>query len=59
LAHVYGAIAFYLDHQADIDNYLFKRKEQWSELERQGTPADPDLLARLERARRSVTLPRE
>lgn len=57
LAHVYGAIAFYLDHQADIDAYLLQRKEQWSELERHGTSASPDLKARLERARRSVSLP--
>ena len=59
LAQVYGAIAFYLDHQADIECYLLQRKEQWAELERQGTPASPDLHARLERARRSVSLPRQ
>ena len=58
LAHVYGAIAFYLDHQADIDAYLLQRKERWAELERQGTPASPDLQARIERARRGVSLPR-
>ena len=59
LAHVYGAIAFYLDHQADVEGYLLQRKEQWAELERQGTPASPDLLARVERARRSASLPRQ
>ena len=59
LAHVYGAIAFYLDHQADIDAYLAQRKEQWAELERQGTPASPDLLARLERVSGNVVLPRQ
>jgi uncharacterized protein (DUF433 family) len=58
LAHVYGAIAFYLDHQTDIDGYLLQRREKWAELERQGSPASPDLQARLERARRSVSLPR-
>ena len=58
LAQVYGAIAFYLDHQADIDAYLMQRKEQWADLERQGTPASPDLHARIERARRDVSLPR-
>jgi len=36
-----------------------QRKEQWAELERQGIPASPDLLARLDRARRSVSLPRQ
>jgi uncharacterized protein (DUF433 family) len=58
LAHVYGAIAFYLDHQTEIDAYLSRRSEQWAEMERQGTPASPDLQARLERARRGVSLPR-
>jgi len=59
LAHVYGAIAFYLDHQADIGAYLAQRREQWAELERQGTPANPDLQARLERARGGILLPRQ
>jgi uncharacterized protein (DUF433 family) len=58
LADVYGAIAFYLDRQADIDAYLLQRQEQWAELERQGSPPSADLQARLERARRSVSLPR-
>ena len=51
LPHVYGAIAFYLDHQSDIHAYLASRKEQWLELERQGTPPNAELLARLENAR--------
>ena len=59
LPHVYGAIAFYLDHRNEIDAYLLRRSEQWAELERQGTPASPDLQARLERARRGVSLPRQ
>ena len=59
LANVYGAIAFYLDHQTEIDAYLLRRREQWAELERQGTPASQDLPARLEGARRGVSLPRQ
>jgi uncharacterized protein (DUF433 family) len=54
LAHVYGAIAFYLDHQTEIDSYLLGRKDEWDELERQGTAASPDLLARIDRARRRI-----
>lgn len=57
LAHVYGAIAFYLDHQSDVDAYLLRRKENWAELERQGTPPSADLQARLERARHGASLP--
>ena len=51
LPHVYGAIAFYLDHQAGIDHYLADRKEQWAELERQATPPSEDLRRRLARAK--------
>ena len=50
--HVYESIAFYLDHQTEMDAYLLRRAEQWPELERGGTPASPDLKARLEGARR-------
>jgi uncharacterized protein (DUF433 family) len=57
LAQVFGAITYYLDHQADVDSYLSERKEHWAELERQGVPPNPDLLARLDRARRSVSPP--
>lgn len=57
LAHVYGAIAFYLDHQSEIEAYLLRRREQWAELERQGIPVSPDLQARLSRARGGVPLP--
>lgn len=56
LASVYGAITFYLDHQAEIDSYLLSRKAQWAELERQGSPVNPDLAARIERARQNHTV---
>lgn len=58
LPHVYGAIAFYLDHQSEIDAYLERRKEQWASLERQGDPPSADLQARLDRARRTSPAPR-
>lgn len=56
-ASVYGAISFYLDHRAEIDAYLLRRKEQWAELERRGTPPTPELQARLARAHRT-SMPR-
>ncbi len=58
LADSYGAIAYYLDHQPDIDSYLTARKAQWNELERRGTPPGADLCARLEQARQSPPLAR-
>ncbi len=51
LADVYGAIAYYLDHQGEVDAYLLRRKEQWTELERLATPPSQDLKDRLDRAR--------
>jgi hypothetical protein len=56
LAHVYRA--FYLNHQTDVDAYLSQLKEQWAELGRRGPPGSPELLARLERARRNASLVR-
>jgi hypothetical protein len=57
LADVYGAIAFYLDHQAEVDAYLLRRKQQWDELESSGTPADANLRARIERVRQGAPVP--
>src|SRR5260370_1406723 len=57
LAHVYGAIAFYFDRQSDIEAYLLLRRERWAELEIHGTRPSPDLLGRLERARRRSCFP--
>jgi hypothetical protein len=58
LAQVYGAIAYYLDQKTEVDAYLLRRKQQWGELERQGTPATPDLPARLKQASRGISFPR-
>lgn len=51
LAQIYGAIAFYLDHQAEIDQYLID-----TELEFEGKAipleqANPALWARIQQAR--------
>ena len=51
LANVYGAIAFYLDHKADIDKYLEDTKR---EIEASGIPmaqANPVLWEKIQRAR--------
>ena len=56
LPNVYGAIAFYLDHQGDIDDYLSRRK---AVPDREGTPPYPGLQARLESTRRKTLLPRQ
>ena len=50
-SQIYGAIAFYLDHQADIDKYLEDGKR---EFEASGIPLseeNPELWERLQRAK--------
>ena len=51
LEEVYGAIAYYLANQADIDIYLNRQKEKWTEGRRNAEPLPDDLRARLIRAR--------
>ncbi len=58
LSKVYGAIAFYLDHQSEIDEYFEKSK---FELQAKGLPlseSDPALWERLQRARSKISEPR-
>ena len=50
-AQIYGAIAFYLDHEAEIDRYL---EETRREFEGCGVPmsvANPELWDKIQRAR--------
>jgi len=54
LSQIYGAIAFYLDHQAEIDKYL---EASESEFEGQSIPLaeeNPALWARLQHARATL-----
>jgi hypothetical protein len=48
---VYGAIAYYLANQADIDAYLMRQNEKWAEGRRNAEPLPADLRERLMRAR--------
>lgn len=51
VSRVYGAIAFYLDHKADIDRYL---EETEREFEANGVPmeqANPMLWEKIQRAK--------
>jgi uncharacterized protein (DUF433 family) len=51
LSQIYGAIAFYLDHQVEIDEYL---EESEREFAARGIPLsveNPELWARLQRAK--------
>ena len=58
LEGVYGAIAYYLANQADVDAYLIRQDEKWSEGKRTAQPLPADLRERLIRARDELHTPR-
>jgi uncharacterized protein (DUF433 family) len=51
LEEVYGAIAFYLANQPDIDAYLIRQSQKWTEGKRNAEPLPASLRERLVRAR--------
>jgi uncharacterized protein (DUF433 family) len=57
-AQIYGAIAFYLDHQAEIDEYLARSEREFEESTVPLRQANPELWGKLERARAKMGEPR-
>lgn len=53
LAQVYGAIAYYLDHQSESEAYLQRLDQKWKDLEAAGQSPDASLQQRIEQARES------
>ena len=51
LEEVYGAIAYYLANQSEVDAYLIRQDEKWAEGRRNRQPLPADLRERLTRAR--------
>lgn len=51
LEEVYGAIAYYLANQAEVDAYLIRQNEKWAEGRRTAEPLPASLRERLMRAR--------
>ena len=54
LEEVYGAIAYYLANQPDIDDYLIRQSEKWVEGSRNCEPLPASLRERLMRAREEM-----
>ena len=48
LAEIYGALAFYLDHQSEIDAYLVRREEEYTTRYQAARARDPEFYQRLE-----------
>jgi len=50
-AQIYGAIAFYLDHQAEIDKYLEETEREFEGSAVRLEEANPTLWAKIQRAK--------
>jgi uncharacterized protein (DUF433 family) len=50
LAEVYGAIAFYLDHQAEVDSYLSDLKADFERRRAEQATLYPETIAKLRAA---------
>jgi len=58
LEEVYGAITYYLAHQAELDSYLREVEPQFDSLRSQARQANPTLFQKLAEAREHNHMPR-
>ena len=56
-AQIYGAIAFYLDHQAEVDKYLTQSQREFQANTVPLEKANPVLWEKLQRARAKMSEP--
>ena len=54
LEQVYGAIAFYLANQPEVDQYLLEGEQEFERLRQASREADPEWYERMERARKEA-----
>jgi uncharacterized protein (DUF433 family) len=54
LEEVYGAVAYYLAHQAAVDSYITRQAERWTEGKQLAEPLPADLRDRLMRGRNEM-----
>lgn len=59
LPQIYGAIAFYLDHQAEVRKYLEEKEQTLLANSIPMSEVNPDLWNRLERAREELSKPKK
>ena len=59
LPQIYGAIAFYLDHQTEVRQYLEKEERRFQESTVPLSEANLELWSRLQRAREELSKPRQ
>lgn len=58
LEQIYGAVAFYLAHEEEVDRYLSEGEREFEEIRRATREANPDWHEKLERARKDALTPR-
>ena len=58
LEEVYGAIAFYLGHQTEVDSYLEQNNRDFESLRSQTRKANPSLYRKLDEAREQSRISR-
>jgi len=54
LEQVYGAVAYYLGHQANIDEYLLRVAETAEQLRQRLRAAEPEYYAKIAKARQEL-----
>ena len=59
LPQIYGAIAFYLDYQAEVRRYLENEERNIQESSVPLSEANPELWRRLQRAREELSKPHQ
>jgi uncharacterized protein (DUF433 family) len=57
LSRVYGTITFILEHPDEIDSYLKTQDENW-EAFKASNPLTPEMIKRVERAKRDISVRR-
>ena len=58
LEQIYGAIAFYLAHQEEVDRYLLEAEAEHEKLRAASRAAHPESYEKLERMRKESLTPR-
>jgi Uncharacterized conserved protein len=58
LEEVYGAIAFYLENQAEIDDYLIREETDFETMREEAKNAEGDWYRKMQKAREELPSPR-
>jgi len=57
LEEIYGAIAFYLANQAEVDEYLIREEEEFEKMRQNSRATDTDWHKKMQKARQELLTP--